>query len=74
MPKTHGLGKVEHRASKQKIALQCHFFPYPSVSTYVVGTQKNRVDETVFKYLQHMFWLRNKKNDFQLPTLIWGPG
>ena len=20
-----------------------------------------------------MFWLRNKKNNFQLPTLIWGP-
>ena len=20
-----------------------------------------------------MFWLRNKKNDFQLHTLIWGP-
>ena len=26
-----------------------------------------------FKYPQHMFWLRNKKNNFQLPTLIWGP-
>ena len=21
-----------------------------------------------------MFWLRNKKNNFQLHTLIWGPG
>ena len=27
-----------------------------------------------FEYLQHMFWLRNKKNNFQLHTLIWGPG
>ena len=27
-----------------------------------------------FEYPQHMFWLRNKKNNFQLPTLIWGPG
>ena len=27
-----------------------------------------------FEYLQHMFWLRNKKNNFQLRTLIWGPG
>ena len=26
-----------------------------------------------FEYPQHMFWLRNKKNNFQLPTLIWGP-
>ena len=25
------------------------------------------------KYLQHMFWLRNKKNNFLLCTLIWGP-
>ena len=26
-----------------------------------------------FEYPQHMFWLRNKKNDFQSRTLIWGP-
>ena len=26
-----------------------------------------------FKYPQHMFRLRNKKNNFQLRTLIWGP-
>ena len=26
-----------------------------------------------FEYPQHMFWLRNKKNNFQLRTLIWGP-
>ena len=24
-----------------------------------------------FEYPQHMFWLRNKKNSFQLCTLIW---
>ena len=27
-----------------------------------------------FEYPQHMFWLRNKKINFQLRTLIWGPG
>ena len=27
-----------------------------------------------FEYPQHMFWLRNKKNNFQVHTLIWGPG
>ena len=27
-----------------------------------------------FEYPQHMFWLRNKKNNFQLRTLIWRPG
>ena len=26
-----------------------------------------------FEYPQHMFWLRNKKNKFQLHTLIFGP-
>ena len=26
-----------------------------------------------FEHPQHMFWLRNKKNNFQLRTLIWGP-
>ena len=26
-----------------------------------------------FEYTQHMFWLGNKKNNFQLRTLIWGP-
>ena len=27
-----------------------------------------------FEYPQHMFWLRNKKTNFQLRTLIWVPG
>ena len=27
-----------------------------------------------FEYPEHMFWLRNKKKNFQLRTLIWGPG
>ena len=26
-----------------------------------------------FEYPQHMFWLRNKKNNPLLHTLIWGP-
>ena len=26
-----------------------------------------------FKYPQHMFWLRNNKNNFQVRTFIWGP-
>ena len=26
-----------------------------------------------FEYPQHTFWLRNKENNFQLLTLIWGP-
>ena len=26
-----------------------------------------------FEYPQHMFWLKNKKNNFPLRTRIWGP-
>ena len=26
-----------------------------------------------FEYPQPIFWLRNMKNNFQLPTLVWGP-
>ena len=29
--------------------------------------------DSSFEYPQHMIWLRNKKNNFQLCTLIWGP-
>ena len=32
----------------------------------------NTIDGS-FEYPQHIFWLRNKKNNFQLHTLIWGP-
>ena len=27
-----------------------------------------------FEYRQHMFWLRNKNDNFLLRTLIWRPG
>ena len=27
-----------------------------------------------FEYPQHMFWLRNKKNNFQVRTFIWRSG
>ena len=37
-----------------------------------LGAQKNRLIETVlFEYPQHMFWLKNKKINFPLHTLIW---
>ena len=26
-----------------------------------------------FEYPQHMFWLRNKENNYQVRTVIWGP-
>ena len=42
----------------------------------VLGAQKYRLIETVLLSTHnnlHMFWLRNKKNNFQLHTLIWEP-
>ena len=29
--------------------------------------------DSYFEYQKHMFWLRNKKNNFQLHTLNWRP-
>ena len=41
-----------------------NYFSYFSTKTYVVGTQKNRLDETVlcsFEHPKHMFKLMDKK-------------
>ena len=43
-------------------------FSYPSVLTYVLGAQKNRLVE----YPQYMFWLRNKKIIFRYAFLTKG--
>ena len=37
-------------------------FSYPSVKTCVVGAHR----DGSFEYPQHMFWLKNKNNNFQL--------
>ena len=40
------------------------------VFTFVLGAQKNRLDETLFLSTHKpMFWLMNKRMDFQLHTL-----
>ena len=69
-----------HRTSSAIFGVKLRLFSYQSVKTSVLGAQKNRLIETEepshrdgsFEHPQHMFWLRNKKN--QLHTLIWGPG
>ena len=43
---------------------------YPSVHTCVVGAQKNRLIETVFEYLQQMFWIKNKNTYFYLKAWL----
>ena len=40
------------------------------VLTHVLGAQKNRISR--FEYIQHIFGLRNMKNNFLLCTLICG--
>ena len=45
-------------------------FSYRAIQTFVLGAQKNRLIGS-FEYLQHMFWLRNMKNSFQVHTIIW---
>ena len=42
---------------------------YPSVLTYVLGAQKNRLIETVLLSTHNIFWLRNKKINFLVGTL-----
>ena len=55
--------------------LKFRLFSYPSVETCVLGAQKNASHrDGSFKYLQYMFWLRNKKNSFQLRPFIRGGG
>ena len=64
-----------HRSSEAKILrVKLQLFSYPAIQTYVLVAQKNCLIEMFFEYPQHMFWLRNKKNNFQLRTFIWRPG
>ena len=49
-------------------------FSYPSVLTYVLGAQKNRLIETALLSTLNMSWLKNKKIIFALHTLNQRPG
>ena len=46
--------------------MKWQIFFYQTVLTYIFGAQKNRLidREGSFEYPQHMFWLGNKKMDF----------
>ena len=49
------------------------FFSYPYISLNIcLGVQKNGlIDMFYFEFLQHMFWLRNKRTSIQLHIIIW---
>ena len=45
----------------------------PDLCTLTYFLKRTVSSRWFFEYPQHMFWLRNKKNNFQLRFIIWGP-
>ena len=59
---------------KQKLfAYYCDYFLIHQLKHVFWVPKRTVSSRRSFEYPQHMFWLRNKKNNFQLRTLIWGP-
>ena len=59
---------------KQKIwAKNCNYFLTEQSKHMLWSLKKTSHWDGSFEYPQHMFWLRNKNNNIQLPTLIWRP-
>ena len=63
---------------KQLFSIKLPLFSYPSIE-YVLDlicfgcSKEPSQKDCSFEYTQHMFWLRNNKNNFHLHTLIWAP-
>ena len=63
---------LNHKSNLEKkcASVQLLFFFLPiNLNIYVLGAQKNRLIETIFRQPQYMFWLINKKNQFS--TMIY---
>ena len=56
--------------------VKLRLFSYPSVKTYVLGAQKNRLIEMVLLSTHNISFGWDIRKNFQLRTLslIWGPG
>ena len=54
--------------------LNCNYFLTPQFKHVFWALKKQSHLDSSFEYPQHIFWLRNMKNNFQILTLIWGPG
>ena len=65
-----GLVKQKIKNKKRKIAI---IFLSISLNMCLGCPKELSHQDSSFEYPQHMFWLRNKKNNFQLRILIWGP-
>ena len=64
------LSKVQlNKTFQRKIAI---IFLSISLNMYFGCSKEPSHLDGSFEYPQHMFWLRNKNNNFQLRTLIWG--
>ena len=72
---SRGPGLVcDHRPVKQKYLHKIVImFLSISLNTCFGCSKEPSNRDGSFEYPQDMFWLRNKKNNFQLRTLIWGP-
>ena len=51
--------------------LKCVHFPTLQFKMCFGCSKESSHWDRSFEYPQHMFWLRNKKNNFQIRTLIW---
>ena len=63
--------KKMKKKKKRKIAI--FFFLSISLNICFGCSKEPSHRDGSFEYPQHMFWLRSKKNNFQVCTLIWGP-
>ena len=64
------IGPVKQKFER-KIAI---IFIFDSLNMCVGCSKEPSPRDGSFEYPQHLFWLRNKKNNFQLHILIWGRG
>ena len=55
------------------LALNCNYYLTHSLNICFGCPKEPSHRDGSFEYPQHMFWLRNKKYNFLLHTLIWGP-
>ena len=65
-----------HHISRSGIFLSVKFKLYflPINKNMCLGAQENRLFETVlYEYQQHIFWMRNEENNFQVRTLVLRP-
>ena len=60
--------------AKQNISAKMAIIFLPASLNICFGCSKEPSHrDGSFEYPQHMFWLRNKKNNFLVSTLIWRP-